>query len=131
MRLVFVFVVLASFGAGAQAQQIDCANAITQLDMTDCAKQDFDAADTALNESYQAAMEMMNSIDADLPYADQGAVEALKAAQRAWILVRDNTCIAEGFSWAGGSGRGMVELSCMARLTKSRTDDLNILAEPY
>jgi uncharacterized protein YecT (DUF1311 family) len=131
MRLVFVFVVCASFAGGAQAQQVDCANAVTQLDMTDCAKQDFDAADKALNVSYQAAMEMMTSIDGDLPKADQGAVAALKDAQRAWIVVRDSTCTAEGFAWAGGSGRGMVELSCMARLTKSRTDDLNILAEQY
>lgn len=129
MRWVLVFLAFAGHSAGAQ--QIDCANAVSQVDMTDCAKQDFETADQALNVSYQAAIEMMDSIDADLPKADQGAVAALKAAQRAWIEVRDNTCLAEGFSWAGGSGRGMVELACKARVTKSRTDDLNILAEPY
>lgn len=131
MRLVLVFLALACAGHSSGAEQIDCANAVSQVDMTDCAKQDFDAADKALNVSYQAALEMMTSIDADLPKADQGAVAALKAAQRAWIVVRDNTCAAEGFSWAGGSGQGMVVLACMARVTKSRTEDLNILAEPY
>ncbi len=131
MRLIFIVAAVACVAGPAFAQTIDCANAVTQLDMTDCARQDFDAADKALNVSYQAAIEMMTSIDADLPKADQGAVAALKDAQRAWIVVRDSTCTAEGFTWAGGTGRPMVELSCMARLTKSRIDDLNVLAEPY
>lgn len=131
MRLVLVSMALAVLGGAATAQQIDCANAVSQIDMTDCAKQDFDAADQALNDSYKAAMEMMKSIDAELPKSEQGAVAALKAAQRAWILVRDNTCSAEGFLWAGGSGRGLAELSCKARLTISRTDDLNLLAQTY
>lgn len=131
MRQIWMTVVFVAFGGTAFAQEIDCANASTQMDMTLCAEQDFESADQALNISYQAAIEMMQSIDADLPKPEQGAVEALKAAQRAWILVRDNTCLAEGYGWAGGSGRAMVELSCKSRLTKSRTEDLNILAEPY
>ena len=121
---------LVCFGGAAQAQQIDCANAISTVDMTDCAQHDFETADKALNLSYDAAIKVMTAIDADLPKSEQGAVAALKAAQRAWITVRDQTCTAEGFTWAGGSGRGLVELSCKARVTKSRTDDLNILAEP-
>lgn len=104
---------------------------MTQLDMTFCAGQEFEVADEELNISYQAAMEMMRSIDAGLPAEEQGAVDALKTAQRAWIVVRDNACLAEGFLWAGGSGRSMVELSCMTRLTNTRTEDLNLLAETY
>ena len=126
-----MIVFFTALGRVVAAQEVDCANAFSQVDMTLCAQQEFDAADQGLNISYQAALAMMTTIDADLPTSEQGAVDALKTAQRAWILVRDHTCLAEGFAWAGGSGRGLAELACWIRLTKSRTDDLNILAQPY
>ena len=112
-------------------QDIDCQNAMTQVDLTQCASQDYEAADAALNEAYQAAVAMMAQIDADLAADQQGAENALREAQRAWITMRDNTCIAEGYTWYGGSGQGMVELGCLARVTRSRIEDLNILSATY
>lgn len=121
----------ATFGAAACAQDLDCSNAQTQIDLTECAGIAFEAADADLNDSYRRAMSEMESIDAQVPSGAEGAVEALRKAQRSWISVRDNTCIAEGYTWFGGTGQSMVELNCQTRLTRIRTEDLNLLAQTY
>ena len=43
----------------AQAQDIDCANAQVQLEMTFCAERDWKVADADLNKAYAAAQTMM------------------------------------------------------------------------
>ena len=72
----------------ASAQQVDCTNPLTQIDMTHCASMDYQAADDRLNAAYRVAIDYMASIDADLPTAEQGAEAALRAGQRAWITFR-------------------------------------------
>lgn len=119
-------------GAGpVLGQEVDCQNAMTQIDMTQCASQDYEAADAELNLAYQAAIAVMASIDAGLSADQQGAENALREAQRAWITFRDQNCLAEGYTWYGGTGQGMVELNCLARLTRVRTEDLALLSASY
>jgi uncharacterized protein YecT (DUF1311 family) len=120
--LALVFLPTAIFG-----QQIDCTNPQTQADMTQCADQDYQAADARLNAAYGMAIDYMASIDASLAAADQGAEAALRAGQRAWITFRDSTCVAEGYSVFGGSMEGMVVLQCNTRLTQARAVDLEAL----
>ena len=112
------------------AQQVDCANPQTQIDMTQCASNDYQAADDRLNAAYGVAIDYMASIDADLPAAEQGAKAALRDGQRAWITFRDATCTAEGYAVHGGTMEGMVILMCNTRLTLSRAEDLEAL-KPY
>ena len=108
----------------AQAQDIDCANAQVQLEMTFCAERDWKVADADLNKAYAAAQTMMKAVDADLPKDQQGASDNLRAAQRAWVTFRDAACAAEGYPSRGGSIEPMIIYICRARLTESRAADL-------
>ena len=74
---LFAFAVIA-LPYGTTAQTIDCANPQTQIDMTQCASNDYEAADARLNAAYGPAIAYMASIDADLDLADQGAEAALR-----------------------------------------------------
>lgn len=115
--------------ATAMAQDVDCANAITQSDMNACAFADWQAADKALNTAYQKARLVMKNLDADLPEQERGAEASLKAGQKAWITFRDSTCMAEGYVMHGGSAEPLLVYGCMARLTEQRTTDLNMMGE--
>lgn len=107
------------------AQEVDCANAQTQMEMTFCAEQDWNTADAALNAAYKAAVRVMKDIDANLDASDRGAEEALRAAQRAWVTFRDNTCAAEAWSYHGGSAEPMAIYQCRARVSDQRADELS------
>lgn len=124
---VFLFL----FPGAALAQQVDCANALSQVEMTYCAEQDWMAADAELNDAYADARALMRDIDADLPKSQRGAELALRDAQRAWITYRDQACAAEGYMMHGGSAEAMVIYGCRARLTVERTGGLLILIGDY
>lgn len=116
----------------ALGQEVDCANAMAQMELTYCAEQDWMAADEALNAAYGEAKALMQQIDADLPKAERGAEAYLRDAQRAWISFRDAACAAEGYAMHGGSAEPMLVYGCRARLTEQRTEDLQLLTEqPY
>ncbi len=108
----------------AMAQEVDCEAAQTQNDLNWCAKQEWLMADADLNEAYAAAMAFMAEIDASLPAEEQGAKAALRAAQRAWVTVRDESCAAEGYVNYGGSMQPMVIYGCSARMSAARAEEL-------
>ena len=106
------------------AQDIDCANAMAQQELNQCAFADWNAADAALNTAYKDAIALLKSWDANLPEAEKGGADALKTAQRAWIIFRDNACAAEGFAMRGGSAEPLLVYGCMRQLTLERTAHL-------
>ena len=115
---------LAFLPGAAAAQNVDCTNAQAQTELTYCAEQDWNAADARLNAAYESAISAMRGIDSSLDAQDRGAEAALRAAQRAWISFRDNTCAAEGWAMHGGSAEPMVIYGCRARVTAARADEL-------
>lgn len=119
-------VVMTLVPMAAMAQ--DCDQAMTQADMNQCAGQQLEKADIALNKAWTAAMERMHVIDEGMPQDQRGAAQALRDAQRAWIILRDKGC--EAASWAnyGGSIRPLVMLNCKTGATEERTADLLELA---
>ena len=71
---------------------------MAQMDMNQCAEQDWEAADAELNARLQdGRWRGMKAMDANLPADLQGGAEALRDAQRAWITFRDTNCEAEGY----------------------------------
>lgn len=118
---------LGLFAAPASAQTLNCELAETQTQMTQCAQMEWKAADAALNRAYTGVIEEMRRIDADLPKADRGAEAALRRSQRAWITVRDETCLARGYLLRGGSAEPMLVASCQAGMTLARTDEILML----
>ena len=121
MRLALCLMLLA---APAAAQDIDCASAMAQSDLNQCAWQDWQAQDADLNAAYQAAMTVARDWDAGLPAAERGAATALKQAQRAWITFRDKACAAEGYAMKGGSAEPLLVYGCKARLSETRAEQL-------
>lgn len=112
--------------------QIDCANAMAQVELNYCADQEFQKADKELNLIYKKALAAQQQVDkeaAEMNPAYVGAVKALKKAQRAWIDYRDGHCLGVGYEAVGGSMQPMLISGCMASLTLVRTKELNDLVK--
>jgi uncharacterized protein YecT (DUF1311 family) len=116
---------------GVFAQDTNCDAAQTQMDLTRCSADAWLVADDDLNEAFGAAIGIMAQIDAGLPSTERGAEKALRRAQRAWIAMRDDTCLAEGYQVHGGSAQPMMVNLCLTRLTQSRAEDLWAMADTY
>jgi uncharacterized protein YecT (DUF1311 family) len=110
------------------AQDVDCSNANSQIEMTYCAEQEWNAADADLNAAYAAAKRVMRGIDTAIPRPERGAEMQLRDAQRAWVTFRDAACAAEGYTFHGGTAEPMVIYSCRARLSETRAGELWSLA---
>ena len=119
------------FAANATAQELDCAYAMAQMDLNQCAYQDWEAADADLNAAYKTATALMKEWDANMPEDEKGAAAALKEAQRAWITFRDKACEAEGYAMKGGSAEPLLVYGCMRALTEERTSHLTGLVDSY
>ncbi|RCW28046.1 uncharacterized protein YecT (DUF1311 family) [Ciceribacter lividus] len=121
-----------AFAAPAAAEdepEVDCENAMTQFDMNVCSQQDYEKADKELNAQWAKTKKVMADWDAELDAENKGAVESLVGAQRAWIQYRDNQCDAVGYSVWGGSMYPMIVSSCLADLTRKRTEELKSMVE--
>ncbi len=116
-------------GEVASAQEANCADPQSNLEMKICAGQAYRAADGDLNADYLMARDAMRQMDKDLPKELRGAEKALLKGQRAWIKYRDGACDAEGFTVRGGTMESLIVTSCLARLTRQRSEDLRTLFE--
>lgn len=101
------------------AQQPECANPQTQSEMNTCAAKSASLADQKLNEAYQKLRGTVQGAETDL----------LISAQRAWIDFRDKNCQFSSDRFEGGSIAPMVYSSCIERVTKQRTEELEGYAE--
>ena len=106
------------------AETPDCANAMAQQEMNFCAQREWQEADVELNAAYKQVMAAMKAMDADLPPDLQGAEDALRTAQRAWIEYRDGNCTAAGFPMRGGSAEPLLVYGCLRQMTENRTNEL-------
>ena len=106
--------------AQSLAKRPDCRDPQTQLDMNLCAALAAQAADRALNEVYQRVRATYNHT----------ALEGLLVeAQLTWIQFRDENCKFAQQRFAGGSIAPMIEQSCIERLTRQRTEELESFLE--
>jgi uncharacterized protein YecT (DUF1311 family) len=116
---------LGAAAAPAQDADVDCDNAMTQMEMNYCASLDLEEADATLNALWPEVVAKAKAYDADMGdiYADRGvpsSFEALRTAQRAWIEYRDRQCEYEAYEVFGGTMQPMVGTACEARLTEER-----------
>ena len=102
------------FLSPAQAQKLDCKNAMAQQDMNLCAEQDFNKADAKLNGIYKALIAKLE---------DKEKSE-LKAAQRAWLAYRDAECTFTIRANEGGSIYPMEWSGCLKAQTDIRIKQL-------
>lgn len=115
---------------GDDETPLDCDNAWTQVDMTACAAEDYAVADEALNAQWAVTRRAMVDIDEAIKDPEQrGAEKSLLSAQRAWITYRDGQCDADGWGYFGGTIRPQIVASCLADLTRKRTEELKSMIE--
>ncbi|OCW55529.1 lysozyme inhibitor LprI family protein [Hoeflea olei] len=124
--LCCIALMLAAMPARAQ-EEANCIDPQTQMELTYCAGLDFEAADKDLNALWPKVVAAAKSSDEYV--ADQArsmgvptTLEALRAAQRAWIAFRDAQCEYEAYEMFGGTGQPMLGSMCLARLTRERID---------
>lgn len=87
-----------------------------QQTMNACAQQRYAKADESLNRIYRRNMKQQS---------DTAAQQALREAQRAWIVYRDKDCAVEaGPRETSGSIWPLQYYGCMERHTVRRTEDL-------
>ncbi|WP_225087658.1 lysozyme inhibitor LprI family protein [Pectobacterium colocasium] len=98
----------------AQAAAADCDNASTQLDMSQCAADEYKKVDGELNRLYQYVVKR-------LVIEEHKAL--LKSAQRKWIAYRDADCEFQTFPTTGGSVHGMVYSQCLTQKTAERVTE--------
>lgn len=116
-------------GSVAQEQNYNCKNPQYQQEMNYCAYQDFLVADEKLNVVYRLAIAATKMMDGYYEGDQQGAEQALREAQRAWVIFRDKACEVEGFVSRGGTMEPLLVSSCKAHLTEQRTEGLRWLSE--
>jgi uncharacterized protein YecT (DUF1311 family) len=123
----------ASFASAQDGEpEVDCDNAMAQIEMNICANRDYQTADTELNAVYKKAMAAAHEMDVQAKEMGEhyvGAVDALKRAQRSWIGYRDGQCELAGFEARGGSMEPMLVSGCLADLTRKRTAELKTVYE--
>ena len=129
MKAVVVSIALAFSADSLAAQDTDCSNPQTQMEMNHCAGLEYQAADEDLNADYRMARDAMKQLDEYLPDGGRSAAQSLLDAQRAWIAYRDAACETEGFLFRGGSMEPLIVLTCKTDLTRKRSEALRFLAE--
>ena len=96
------------------AQQPNCKNPQTALDMNVCSSQEFQTADSKLNQVYQQLQAKISSRQK----------QRLTVAQRTWIKFRDENCDYAKGQFEGGSLAASTYGYCRARVTQERIKDL-------
>lgn len=127
LKACFVLAFLSAAGVGS-AQQLNCTNPQSQVEITGCAAAEYDRADADLNAAWKMAMAQARRMDQGMDWEPSNAV-LLRDAQRAWITYRDRACEAESTLMRGGTGQNMVFYYCLERLTRERTEHLRFFAE--
>lgn len=112
-KSALIFVCLVGFTLA----KADCGDPQTQLELNECAAEEYEAADKELNAVY-------SSYRKSLPAESK---TMLKEAQSAWIKFRDLSCAFEASGSIGGSIYHMVLSSCLAEKTRIRTEEIKKL----
>lgn len=97
-----------------------CAAAQSPEELNQCAREDYDAADVALNEIYQEVMEQLSP----------AMQEKLKIAQRAWLAFRDANCACQAFEMQGEAIYPAIHYGCLAQMTRQRSQEIWELLAP-
>jgi len=96
-----------------------CENAMTTVELNNCAAKEYEVADKKLNSAYQ-------ELTALIKKQEEGAEwnAKLKTAQQLWIKFRDANCDYEIYISGGGSAATMEHYGCLTTMTDQRAKDL-------
>ncbi len=97
-----------------------CPNAMTQLELNQCAGNEYRKADAHLNAIYSKLMKLLR---------DDKEKEVLKRTEKAWIQYRNLHCEEVRPRDGEGSMAPMVWANCMTMLTADRVEEIKALYE--
>ncbi len=103
-----------SIASAQLVQTIDCAKATTTVEINECTAREAKDADRKLNQIYQKLTPKLSSKQR----------QRLTQAQLEWIKFRKGTCEYEAGELGGGTASTAAYSSCITRVTKQRTADL-------
>lgn len=92
----------------------DCGTLLAQDELLACLGAEYERADKALNQTYQALRARL----------DDDARQILKKAQISWLSYRDNDCEFQASAARGGTAYLPLHISCMTEKTLHRTTEL-------
>lgn len=127
-HLGYATIILIASTIPSQAQttdepEVDCNNAMTQLEMNICAGRSARESDRQLNLAYQKVLNTYKTEEIAPKYRTLRR-ETLITAQLAWIKYRDTNCKWQTSKYDGGSIQPLVYASCIDRMSKERTQEL-------
>ena len=94
----------------------------TTLGTTECHLREHRAWDVLLTEVYARVVGHAQAMDAEATRPEFARYESsLRAAQRAWITLRDADCALEYARFGNGSMRHIANTACLSRQTAERT----------
>ncbi|SEI87278.1 Uncharacterized conserved protein YecT, DUF1311 family [Allopseudospirillum japonicum] len=100
----------------AENTSIDCENALSTLQINQCASIELESAKA----------ELLNYLDASFQHHanDPELVKAIKVAQENWQAYMSSHCDSIYTQWRAGTIRGVMAISCKTKLTKQRTHEI-------
>lgn len=116
---------IVAFSQRKSTRRDPCAGVVTQADVNDCSRREYEKADAEINSVYQQLM-------SSLAEGEGGDVDQqkLKQAQLLWLKYRDADCESEASIYEGGTIRPAVYNLCLASVTRERAKRLKaFLAE--
>ncbi|OAT39229.1 lysozyme inhibitor LprI family protein [Proteus myxofaciens] len=97
-----------------QADNFNCRNASSQLEINQCSDQEFKEKDKELTKLYRYYYIKL----------DSSRKSQLQKSQHAWKIFRDLSCQYEANYYEGGSLASMIYSNCLKDKTKARINDL-------
>ena len=122
------FAILLCVGASpALADMSECDSYASNVEMSQCALQQYEAADAELNDVWKQVVASIKATDTDvMPTSEmQKWLGAMTDAERAWATFKDNDCKGGvSYEWYGGTGAGLAVSTCLYDHTVQRIKDL-------
>jgi uncharacterized protein YecT (DUF1311 family) len=115
-KCLIIILASLSFAVLAEEESVDCTNAMTTIEINQCAVIELESARAQLDKYFNTSLEH-NAHDLEL-------VEAIKLAQQDWQAYMSSHCNSVYTQWRDGTIRGMMGISCKTKLTKQRTYEL-------
>ncbi len=115
-KYIVVVLVGLSFSTVAADKAVDCENAVSTLEINQCASIELDSTQVELAKYLEASFRH-NAYDPEL-------IESIKVAQKDWQAYLSSHCDSVYTQWRDGTIRGVMTISCKTKLTKQRTHEV-------
>ncbi|MDP4534774.1 lysozyme inhibitor LprI family protein [Alkalimonas collagenimarina] len=115
-KYITLALAISSFTAMATDKTLDCDNALSTLEINQCALIELELAQTELTQYLEASLEH-NAFDSEL-------IESITIAQKDWQVYMQSHCDSVYTKWREGTIRGVMAVACKTKLTKQRTHEV-------